>query len=422
MSGEVQRQFAIDVAQKLTSAGFEAYWAGGCVRDQLLGLQPKDYDIATNARPVEVRELFGRRRTLAVGESFGVVVVLSGNKQIPPVEVATFRTDGDYSDGRHPDTVEFCTAEEDAKRRDFTINGMFFDPLTESVLDYVGGRDDLASGIVRAIGDPTARMTEDKLRMLRAVRFAARFAFALEDATAKAIREMAPQLEVVSQERIAQELRLILASDTRPVSLDLLQTLGLLFVAIPQLEAIWSTDYANETRRLFEAQDLRSFELALAILLRDVNQHRGDSSPRRTLAAEICRTLKLSNGENETITWLIDHQQALNAPQDLPLCELKPLLVHKHTHLLLEWVRIQDTAFGREPSRYEFCREYLKATSPSRLNPDPLVTGEDLKRAGLKPGPDFARHLQTIRNAQLDETIHTREEGLKLIGLPDNSR
>ena len=191
------RQSALEVVQRLRAAGYEAVWAGGCVRDQLLGIEPKDYDIASSATPDEVRRLFGRRHTLPIGASFGVITLL-GPWKAGQIEVATFRSEAGYSDGRHPDRIEFSTAEIDAQRRDFTINGLFYDPETDQVLDYVGGRDDLAAGIIRAIGDPDERIGEDKLRMLRAIRFAARFGFQLDEPTRTAISKRADELHMVS--------------------------------------------------------------------------------------------------------------------------------------------------------------------------------------------------------------------------------
>ena len=204
-----QRRFAVEVVRRLREAGFTAYWAGGCVRDQLLGRTPKDYDVATDATPAQIRKLFGRHRTLAIGAAFGVITVM-GPKAAGMIEVATFRHDAAYSDGRHPDSVTFSSAEEDASRRDFTINGLFYDPVEERVIDFVGGQDDLAARRLRAIGDPRERFAEDKLRMLRAVRFAAAFDFALEENTLAAIREMAGEIPVVSAERIAMEMRRML--------------------------------------------------------------------------------------------------------------------------------------------------------------------------------------------------------------------
>ena len=205
-----QRRFAAEVVHHLREAGFETYWAGGCVRDQLLGRTPKDYDVATSATPSQIRQLFGRRRTLAIGAAFGVITV-RGPKEAGMVEVTTFRQDAAYSNGRHPDHVTFSSAREDASRRDFTINGLFYDPIEEQVIDFVGGRADLAAGVVRAIGQPRARFAEDKLRMLRAIRFSATFDFELEAETFSSVRQMAGEITVVSPERIAMEMRVILA-------------------------------------------------------------------------------------------------------------------------------------------------------------------------------------------------------------------
>ena len=210
-----ERDFAIDVVKRLRDAGFQALWAGGCVRDYLLGLAPKDYDVATDARPEQVQALF--RWTIAVGMSFGVVQVLGprGPSGVLKVEVATFRSDGDYSDGRHPDNVVFASAREDALRRDFTINGMFYDPVAEQVIDYIGGQEDLQARRLRAIGDPMARFREDKLRLLRAIRFATRFDLTLDPTTAAAIGSLALQIRQVSAERIADELRKLLVYPRR---------------------------------------------------------------------------------------------------------------------------------------------------------------------------------------------------------------
>src|SRR5947208_9104318 len=233
-----EREFAVDVVRRLRDAGFQGLWAGGCVRDDLLGLVPKDYDVATDARPEQVQALF--RRTVAVGASFGVVEVLGPRTPAGPlkVQVATFRADGSYSDGRHPDAVVFSSPEEDARRRDFTVNGMFFDPLTEQVIDYVGGRDDLRDGVLRAIGDPAQRFAEDKLRLLRAVRFATRFNLTLDPATAHAIRAMAGEITVVSAERIADELRKLLTDPRRAAGMRLMDEVALVTPILPEVEAM----------------------------------------------------------------------------------------------------------------------------------------------------------------------------------------
>ncbi|MFM8286942.1 MAG: CCA tRNA nucleotidyltransferase, partial [Planctomycetaceae bacterium] len=229
-----RREFAVSVVRRLQRAGYTAYWAGGCVRDLLRGEDPSDFDVATSATPEQVRSLFGQRHTLAVGASFGVILV-RGETSDSDVEVATFRTDGLYIDGRRPESVQFATPEQDAQRRDFTINGLFYDPLESRLYDYVGGQADLDRRLLRAIGDPVARFTEDKLRMLRAVRLSARFEFELEEQTALAVRQMASQVVVVSAERIAQELRKILLHRTRRIAIDRADWLGLLHQVLPEL-------------------------------------------------------------------------------------------------------------------------------------------------------------------------------------------
>src|SRR5688572_8510214 len=228
------RAFAVEVVGRLRACGFEALWAGGCVRDQLLGLVPKDYDVATSARPEQIREVFGHRRTLPIGAAFGVISVV-GPRGAGHIEVATFRRDAEYLDGRHPSGVTFTNAEEDARRRDFTINGIFYDPLVEKVIDYVGGQQDLENRLVRAIGDPRQRLAEDKLRMLRAIRFAATFEFALDGETLTAIMQQADELTVVSVERIAAELRRMLVHPQRRRAMELLRQSRLLDVVFPEV-------------------------------------------------------------------------------------------------------------------------------------------------------------------------------------------
>ena len=232
-----QRAFAVDIVRRLREREFEAYWAGGCVRDQLIGRPPKDYDVATAARPDDVRAVFGRRRTVAVGEAFGVVCVV-GPRGAGQVEVATFRQDAAYSDGRHPDSVQFSTPQADAQRRDFTINGMFYDPLEDRVVDFVGGQDDLVREVIRAIGNPRERFDEDKLRLLRAVRFASAFEFKIDPETRDALEEMAAQISVVSVERIAAEMRSMLTHASRVHSLHLFGEVRLLAAILPELNVV----------------------------------------------------------------------------------------------------------------------------------------------------------------------------------------
>ncbi|MEX2026545.1 MAG: CCA tRNA nucleotidyltransferase, partial [Pirellulaceae bacterium] len=271
------RQFAVEVVGRLRAKGYEALWAGGCVRDQLLGLTPKEYDVATSARPEQIREIFGYKRTLPIGAAFGVISVL-GPKGAGHIEVATFRRDAEYLDGRHPSGVTFTNAEEDAKRRDFTINGIFYDPLLEKVIDYVGGQQDLENKVVRAIGDPRQRFAEDKLRMLRAVRFTATFDFALDAETLAAIQQQADELTVVSVERIAAELRRMLVHPHRKRAMELLRGARLLEVVLPEVtsQAIAASEDAPQHTwenklaildRLIEP----TVSVALAAVLRDLS-------------------------------------------------------------------------------------------------------------------------------------------------------
>ncbi len=415
---DVNRDFAAEVVDRLKEAGFQALWAGGCVRDFLLGRTPKDYDVATNARPEEVRQLFGHRRTLAVGASFGVIVV-RGPRGVLDVEVATFRTEGPYLDGRRPESVAFTTAEEDAKRRDFTINGMFFDPIDQKVLDYVGGEHDLGAGIVRAIGDPHDRVREDKLRMLRAVRFAANLDFELDPVTAQAIREMSAQLIVVSAERIAQELKRMLTNEHRSRSMRLAQEVGLLGVIFPELQPILPAsrgdspalpEWERTLRRLHLLED-PAFELACAALWLDLPNL--ESLPATAL--EMANRLRLSNQETDHITWLLEHREALAEASEIPLCRLKRVLADPLHNDLLKLMRVDRITSDRDLNPVLFCEEYLRTTPAEEIDPPPLLTGKDLINQGLKPGPAFKEHLTALRDAQLNNEIHTPSEALALL-------
>jgi poly(A) polymerase len=396
-----EREFATNVVRRLRAAGHQALWAGGCVRDRLLGLEPHDYDVATAATPDQVRQLF--RRTVAVGASFGVVEVLGP----PPlkVQVATFRSDVSYSDGRHPDAVVFSSPEEDARRRDFTINGMFFDPLEDKYIDYVGGQDDLRAEILRAIGDPVQRFTEDKLRLLRAVRFATRFNLKLDPATATAIRAMAGEITVVSAERIAEELRTLLADPRRTDGMRLLKDVNLIAPLLPEI-APTEDSWTHMLRMLELLPTDASFPLAMATLLHDVGHN---------MAGRICQRLKLSNAERERIEWLVGmHDQLGDAPR-LANSKLKPLLAHTGIRELLALHRADAEAGGRSVAHVEFCEQKLREWSPEELEPSPLLTGDDLLALGIKQGPVYKRLLDAVRTAQLDATVTTKEQAIELV-------
>jgi tRNA nucleotidyltransferase/poly(A) polymerase len=406
-----QREFALEVVQKLRAAGYEALWAGGCVRDQLLGLAPKDYDVATSAKPDEIRAVFGERRTLAIGAAFGVITVL-GRRQQGQVEVATFRTDAEYSDGRRPDSVHFTTAEHDAQRRDFTINGLFFDPVTEQVVDYVGGRDDLERKLIRAIGDPRLRLSEDKLRMLRAVRFAATFRFAIEPATFAAIQGMAAEVNTVSAERIGAELRRMLVDPNRAIALDLLRETKLLARVLPELDLLDDSAF-GATRRILAALDKPTLALALAALLSQA----GDSHSPGTVG----RRLRYTNREIERATWLLTHLPVLHDAPHAPWPRLQRVLVHDGSS---ELIALATAVAGPDDPSLALARERL-AWPAEKLNPPPLIDGSDLIGHGLAPGPEFTRLLEIVRDAQLRGEIETTLGALTLVqrildeGIPD---
>jgi poly(A) polymerase len=430
------REFATEVVRRLREAGFEALWAGGCVRDLLLGCDPYDFDVATSARPEQVGQLF--RRTVAVGESFGVVRVISPRvgESHRVVEVATFRSDGTYTDGRRPDSVTYGSAQEDARRRDFTINGMFYDPLENHVIDFVGGQADLHDRILRAIGEPAARFTEDKLRLLRAVRFAARFDLNIDPATFAAIRIMAGQLTIVSAERIADELRKTLVDRHRGRAVRLLDETGLFAAVLPELIAFKVTPQglpSAPTGNLWDhtvavveqLPEKVTFPLAFATILHDIGKPRtlarapdrytfhGHEHVGRRMAAEICRRLRLSNDERERIEWLVEkHQYLSDAPVMRP-SRLKPVLAHPGIDELLVLHEADAVASRRGTDHVEFARRRLQEwTANGQLDPPPLLTGDDLKANGLKPGPMFKRLLDSIREGQLDGTIGNRDQAL----------
>jgi poly(A) polymerase len=432
------RDFATDVVRRLRDAGFEALWAGGCVRDRLLGLVPTDYDVATSATPDQVRALF--RRTVEVGASFGVIRVLGPRSTDGwmAVEVATFRTDVSYSDGRRPDAVVFSTAEDDARRRDFTINGMFFDPLDNRFVDYVGGQQDLQNRVLRAIGDPPQRFTEDKLRLLRAARFAARFELSLDPATEAAARAMAEQITQVSAERIAEELRRILVDPHRARGLSLMYDLGLVRPVLPELlemkalpqgpPAAPTGDLWDHVLKVLDLLGPRpSFPLVFAALLHDVGKRRvlGRTPDRytfylhehvsRRMAGEICLRLKLSNAERERVEWLVEKHQYLCDARRMRPSKLKPVLVHPGIRELLALHRADAVASGRSTEHVEYCERLLREWSAADLNPVPLVTGHDLEGLGVERGPVYKELLDAVREAQLDGTVKTREQALAMV-------
>lgn len=400
--------FALEVVRTLRSAGFQALWAGGCVRDLLLGLTPTDYDVATDARPEEVLRLF--RRTIPVGISFGVVRVL-GPRGVGEVEVATFRSDGAYVDGRRPSSVVFSSPEQDAQRRDFTINGMFLDPIENRILDFVGGQDDLRNRILRAIGDPFARFTEDKLRLIRAVRFAARLDLRIHPHTDEALRQMAPEITAVAPERIAQELRRILVHPSRASGISALADFGILPALLPDLLALPAADdslpdpWSLTLRTLELLPSTIDFPLALAALL-----HTLPDAPRAVLHASA--NLRLSNSDRDRAVWLVSNLDRLAAlPLDSPSAR-KRLLAEPDAPDLLTLARAVAQARSLDLTPIQFAEHYLAELPEGPLRPPPLLTGNDLVALGLPPGPRFKTLLDAAYDAQLNGLLNTRDDAL----------
>lgn len=405
-----RRDFAKEVVVKLRRAGFQALWAGGCVRDVLLGLTPADYDVATDATPEQAMATLPYR-SLAIGAAFGVVKVRHPRQKGNEVEIATFRSDLAYIDGRRPVGVVFSSPREDAERRDFTLNGLFMDPTTGEVIDYVGGRADLEARVLRAIGDPAARFEEDKLRLLRAARFASRFDLTIEPATSAAIRAMAPQIVVVSPERIAQELRKMLEHPSRARSVESLMDLGLMAAVIPPLGALDAGLRGRILRTLDVLPPGAGFPLAMAALLHLVPSSR----PPAVVADDLCQRLKLSNAERETIDWLVASHDSLVDAASLSASRLKRLLSRPGIDELLELHRADALATTGDVRHVEFCRDYLERQPDGPLDPPPLLTGNDLIRHGLKPGPHFAAILKRVRDEQLESRIRDKGEALAFV-------
>jgi len=420
------------IATRLRSAGYTAYLAGGCVRDRLLGREPNDYDVATDAPATTVQELFDK--TIPVGVQFGVVIVVHDGE---PVEVATFRADAIYADGRHPTSVRFSTPEEDARRRDFTINGMFLDPVTDTVIDYVGGQADLHAGRIRAIGDAGARIGEDRLRMLRAVRLAARLGFLIDAETFAAIQVAAPSIVDIAWERIGDEVVRMLTdahAGSARRAFELLHETGLLPAVLPEVTALrgveQSPDFHPEgdvfvhTLGLLERLEQPSESLALGALLHDIAKPRcaqrtakritfyGHCEQGAAMAVEICQRLRRSRETWERVAFLVrDHLRPLTAPE-MRLSTLKRFLAQDGIDELLELARLDALASNKDLTYYEFCTRKLAELSAEEITPPPLLRGQDLLALGLEPGPRFSEILDAVSDAQLDGTLTTREQAL----------
>ncbi len=422
---------ALHVLKTLRAAGHEALLAGGCVRDFLLGKTPKDHDVATSATPDQVVALFPGART--VGAHFGVVIVRHDHEH---VEVATFRTDGSYKDGRRPQTVSFSTAEEDAKRRDFTINGIFRDPIDNRIIDYVGGQEDLRARRLRAIGDPHRRFEEDRLRLLRAVRFAATLDFEIEPATWAAVRAHAGGLGDVSAERIRDELIRILLCPSRLRGFDLLVDSGLMAVVLPEILDLrgveqppqWHPegDVFVHTRLMLSLLPERvSLPLVLAVLLHDIAKpatfsrdadgrirFNGHDKLGAEMGGDILRRLKFPNDVIEPATGMIERHMTFKDVQKMRRSTLRRLMARPTFADELELHRVDCLGSNGLLDNHEFLLAKQAEFASEPLLPNWLLTGADLIASGWSPGPELGRALTAVQNAQLEGLVRTREEAL----------
>ncbi|MEY2585047.1 MAG: hypothetical protein QOD80_1073 [Verrucomicrobiota bacterium] len=422
------------IAERLRQRGHTAYFAGGCVRDLLSGKAPKDIDIATDARPDVVEKLFAR--TYAVGAHFGVIVVLENGFQF---EVATFRSDGAYIDGRHPVEVHFATAEEDAARRDFTINGMFFDPEKEEVIDFVGGRADLERRLLRAIGDPAQRFAEDRLRMLRAVRFATVLGFEIDPATWEAVVASASSILQISAERIREELVKIFLSPNRARGWDLLDASGLMGAVVPEIEAMKGCeqppqfhpegDVFKHTRIMLEMLPAdASLPLVFSVLFHDVAKpataivdeegrirFNGHDRVGAEMTEAIMERLRFSRAEIDATVEAVRQHMVFKDVPNMRVAKLKRFMARPTFEDELELHRVDCASSHAMLDNYEFLLRKKEEFASEPIIPPPLVRGDDLIALGLKPGPRFGEILEAVETRQLEGALKNREEALQWV-------
>jgi len=425
-------ELARSIVSRLRAAGHQAYLVGGCVRDLLLGRQPKDFDVATDARPDRVTELF--ERSEQVGAHFGVVLVRENTSQ---VEVATFRSDSSYSDGRRPDQVHFETGpRQDALRRDFTINALLLDPETHQVLDFVGGRADLEGRLIRAIGDPRLRFGEDHLRLIRAVRFAARLGFQIEPATMAAMQRLHGLIAQVAAERVRDELVRILTEGGARRGFELLDETGLLGDMLPEVAAMKGVAQPPEfhpegdvwTHTLLLLEKLRNptATLAMGALLHDAGKPAtfrvaerirfdGHVEEGARLARGILARLRFSHEQTEQIVALVAHHMRFKDSGRMRESTLKRFLRLDNFAEHLELHRLDCLSSNGNLESYRLIRSRLADMGAEELRPTPLLTGRDLIAAGYAPGPAFAKMLAAVEDAQLEARVGTKEEALELL-------
>lgn len=426
---------AASIVRKLHERGHVSYFAGGSVRDALRNIAPKDIDIATDAKPEEVQRLF--RKTIPVGAQFGVIRVLEGEMEF---EVATFRCDGIYLDGRHPSVVQFATPEQDAFRRDFTVNGMFYDPLRECVIDYVNGREDLARRLIRAIGVPAERFGEDRLRMLRAIRFASTLEFEIESGTWSAICSLAQQILAVSPERIRDELLKILGSPNRLRGFDLLDRSGLLAVVLPEVEGLKGCDqperfhpegdvFVHTRLMLSLLEPDATGEQALTVLLHDIGKpptqsfdavddrirFNGHDRVGAGMAQEVMSRLRFPRNETDIVVEAVRNHMVFKDVQQMRPAKLRRFMARPSFGMELELHRVDCAGSHGDLENYQFLVNKAVEFAHEPLIPPPLVRGDDLIAMGLTQGPRIGALLEAVQTAQLDGEINTREEALHLL-------
>ena len=434
MKTSSMEQTAREIAARLRERNHVVYFAGGCVRDIVRGVTPKDFDIATDATPESVQEIFPR--TYAVGAHFGVIVVVENGFQF---EVATFRSDDAYIDGRHPSAVHFSSPEEDAQRRDFTINGMFYDPVAEQVIDLVGGQADITAKLVRAIGEPAKRFAEDRLRMLRAVRFATALDYQIDNQTWEALVANAPSINQISAERIRDELVRIFLSPNRVRGWDLLDSSGLMRAILPELEAMKGVlqpeqfhpegDVFVHTRLMLQLLPKQvSVPLVFAVLFHDVakpvtatvdktgrirfNEHDRIGAQ---MTEAIMRRLRFSGAEIEATVEMVRQHMVFKDAPNMRVAKLKRFMARPTFEEELELHRVDCESSHRMLDNYEFLLRKREEFANEPIIPPPLVRGDDLIALGLKPGPRFGEILEAVETRQLEGTLRTRDEALNWV-------
>jgi len=427
-----KEQLATQIVQTLHKHGFDAYFAGGCVRDKLRGVEPKDFDIATSALPDQVQKLFPK--TVPVGVQFGVIIVVEQDENF---EVATFRTEGGYQDGRRPTKVEFSNVEEDARRRDFTVNGLYYDVKTKKVLDFVGGQEDLKKKVLKTIGDPEARFLEDHLRMLRAVRFAVQLGFAIAPETLDAIRKHAPKIAKVSAERIRDEFSKILTSPEPARGVRELDALGLLKEFLPEAEKMKGCEQPAEyhpegdvfihTMMLLDGLKNSPIELAMGCLLHDIAKpdtferaadrirFHGHDKIGAEKSEVICKRLTFSNEQTKTICELVAEHLRFKDVFNMRVSTLKRFLSIPHFDLHMELHRLDCMASHKKMDAYEFCKTKLAEMAKDPPPPSRLINGSDLILMGYRPGKELGAILREVEDAVLEGIVHTKEEALEFV-------